>query len=374
MSLVVSRPPMGWNTYNTFGGEISEQLVRETVDHMVESGLKEAGYEYVILDDWWSLDKRDSKGQMVPDPIKFPSGLRAMSDYIHSRGLKFGIYSCVGVETCGGAPGSFEHEYEDAQMFAEWGVDYLKYDYCYKPFHVPGHVLYKRMALALRNCGRDILLAACNWGYHDAHTWMRAAGAHTWRSYGDINDGWNSIRETILSQLNRECYGGQGAWNDMDMMVVGMSGKGHVAAGGCTEEEYKTHFSAWALATSPLIIGCDIRQMSEQTRRILMNRELIAINQDPEGRPAYTITYWHDCYIYVKILSNGDLAIGFFNLGDKAGDVSVQFFDIGVPTRGYGLAMTDVWTGEDLGVKRETYRRKVEPHACHVVRARLVKD
>ncbi len=365
---------MGWNTYNTFGKEFSEELVRGTVDYIVSSGLKEVGYEYVILDDWWSLDKRDSAGRLVPDPVRFPNGLKVLSDYIHSKGLKFGIYSCVGVETCGGLPGSFDHEYEDARQFAEWGVDYLKYDYCYKPFHVPGHVLYKRMAIALRNCGRDILLAACNWGYHDAHTWMRAAGAQTWRSYGDISDSWSSIRDTILSQLNRECYGGIGAWNDMDMLVVGMNGKGHVAAGGCTHEEYKTHFAVWALSASPLILGCDIRNMDENARSILTNRDLIAINQDPEGRPAYTIKYWHDCYVYVKMLSDGKLAIGFVNLGDKANDVSVQFWDIGVPTRGYGLSMKDVWSGEELGVIRETYRRKVEPHACHVVLATLVED
>ena len=191
--MVINKPTMGWNSWNTFGEDINEKVVMETADFIVESGLKDCGYEYVIIDDCWSLRERNENEEIVPDPEKFPHGMKYVADYVHSKGLKFGMYSCAGTMTCAGYPGSLDHEFIDAKCFADWGVDYLKYDFCFHPFTTPGHVLYKRMGLALANCGRDIVFAACSWGSENTKTWIKETGAHTWRSTGDINDTWESI-------------------------------------------------------------------------------------------------------------------------------------------------------------------------------------
>jgi len=374
--MVAQTPPMGWNSWNTFGPDINEQIVREVADAMVETGLRDAGYQYVVIDDCWSLRERDSNGRLVPDPEKFPNGMKALSDYVHSKGLKFGIYSCAGVKTCAGYPGSFEYEFIDAETFAEWGVDFLKYDYCYKPRDVDGKLLYRRMAMALKNCGREILFSACNWGIDDSQQWMRSAGAHMWRSTYDILDNWESIKKLALQQIGKECYSGPYCYNDVDMLVVGMYNKGNVALGGCTDEEYKTHFSLWCMMNSPLMIGCDVRNMNEATKSILMNKELIAINQDPEGRQAYTIQGWHsrDVYHYVKPLVGGDYAICSVNYSDSGAWSHLEFWDMGLPTAaGYGFELHDLWTGENLGVHVESYMTGLEPHSCKVFRAKLTK-
>ena len=368
-------PPMGWNSWNTFGKDINEKLIKEVADAFVQHGLADAGYEYVVIDDCWSLKERDSNGRLVPDPEKFPGGMKALSDYVHSKGLKFGIYSCAGAQTCAGYPGSLEHEFVDAATFAEWGVDFLKYDYCYKPRELDGKLLYRRMAMALRNCGRDILFSACNWGWDEPHKWMRSAGAHMWRSTGDIQDNWNSIKNIALSQVGKESYSGPYCFNDIDMLVVGMYGKGNVALGGCNDEEYKTHFSLWCMMNSPLMIGCDVRNMNDITKSILTNKEIIAINQDVEGRQAYTVKDWiyNDLLYYVKPLSNGDYAIALVNYGDRRLRAHIQFWDMGLPAAaGYGLQMRDVWTGRDLGVETEFHRTVLEPHCCQVLRAKVV--
>ena len=192
--MLVNRPPMGWNTWNTFGHAISDSLVRESADAFERLGLKEAGYQYIVIDDCWSLKTRDSQtDRLVPDPEKFPEGMKAVADYVHSKGLKFGMYSCAGNLTCAGYPGSFEHEFIDAQTFAEWNVDFLKYDYCYHSPIIHGKYLYRRMGLALENCGRDILFSACSWGADETHEWIKSTGASMWRSTGDIFDTWQSV-------------------------------------------------------------------------------------------------------------------------------------------------------------------------------------
>lgn len=196
-------PPMGWNSWNTFTWDINEKMICEMADRMVEDGYLEAGYEYLVIDDCWSLKQRDADGNLVPDPEKFPHGMKWVSDYVHGKGLKFGMYSCAGTHTCAGYPGSFEHEFQDAKKFAEWGVDYLKYDYCFKPRQIPGEILYKRMSLALKNCGREILFAACNWGTDGVYDWIRSSGAHTYRSTGDIQDNWESITNLAISQMGK---------------------------------------------------------------------------------------------------------------------------------------------------------------------------
>lgn len=390
-------PPMGWNSWNTFTWEINDKLIREAADAMA-SELKDAGYEYIVIDDCWSEKQRDSNGRLVPDHWKFPEGIKPVADYVHSKGLKFGMYSCAGTHTCGGHPGSFEHEFDDAEIFAEWGVDYLKYDYCYKPDHIPGEILYKRMSTALRNCGRDIMFSACNWGNDDVYKWIRESGAHLFRSTGDIQDNWESIKRLALSQIGNECYGGNFCHNDIDMLVVGMhggsnnewinsteqgvnviadSGETMPKLGGCTDEEYRTHFSLWAIMNSPLMIGCDIRHMTPATKEILTNKDVIAINQDIECRGPYCIKQWNNpdnVFSLVKPLSNGDYAIGMFNFGDRAGEMSLQFWDIGLTTAsGRGLSVYDCWKHEELGTFTERFCTTVEPHGCVVLRAKVVK-
>ena len=390
-------PPMGWNSWNTFTWEINDKLIREAADAFVSEGLKDAGYEYVVIDDCWSEKQRDKNGKLVPDHWKFPDGIKPVADYVHSKGLKFGMYSCAGTHTCGGHPGSFEHEFDDADTFAEWGVDYLKYDYCYKPDHIPGEVLYKRMSMALRNCGRDIMFSACNWGNDNVYKWIRESGAHLFRSTGDIQDNWESIKRLALSQIGSECYGGNFCHNDIDMLVVGMhggsnewinsteqgvnviadSGETMPKLGGCTDEEYRTHFSLWAIMNSPLMIGCDIRRMTSATKEILTNKDVIAINQDIECRGPYCIKQWNNpdnVFSLVKPLANGDYAIGMFNFGDRAGEMSLQFWDIGLPAAsGRGLSVYDCWKHEELGTFTERFVTTVEPHGCAVLRAKVVK-
>ncbi len=390
-------PPMGWNSWNTFTWEINDKLIREAADAMA-SELRDAGYEYIVIDDCWSEKQRDKNGRLVPDRWKFPDGIKPVADYVHSKGLKFGMYSCAGTHTCGGHPGSFEHEFDDAETFAEWGVDYLKYDYCYKPDYIPGEILYKRMSTALRNCGRDIMFSACNWGNDDVYKWIRESGAHLFRSTGDIQDNWESIKRLALSQIGNECYGGNFCHNDIDMLVVGMHGgsnnewinsteagvnviadSGETAPklGGCTDEEYRTHFSLWAIMNSPLMIGCDIRHMTPATREILTNKDVIAINQDIECRGPYCIKQWNNpdnVFSLVKPLSNGDYAVGMFNFGDRAGEMSLQFWDIGLTTAsGRGLSVYDCWKHEELGTFTERFCTTVEPHGCKVLRAKVVK-
>lgn len=377
-------PALGWNSWNTFTWDINDRLIREITDRFVTDGYRDAGYEYIVIDDCWSLKERDSGGNLVADPKKFPNGINAIADYIHEKGLKFGMYSCAGTHTCAGHPGSFEHEFQDAKQFADWGVDYLKYDYCFKPRQMSGELLYKRMSLALRNCGRDILFSACNWGEDQVYDWIRESGAHSFRSTGDIQDNWDSIKNIALSQIKKEPYTGSFCHNDMDMLVVGMHGKSNDTfinsdnTGGCTDIQYKTHFSLWCLMGSPLMIGCDIRSCSEETKIILQNRDLIAINQDPESRGAYRICVepqWFDekdAFVLAKILHTGELAIGFFNLSDQQRQLSVQFWDMGLPcSTGLSLSLYDCWAHKELGTFKERFAPVIPAGDCMVVRATL---
>ncbi len=374
-------PPMGWNSWNTFSWNINADLIKSSADYMVSTGLRDAGYEYIVIDDCWS-EKQRVNGRLVPDKNKFPDGMKAVADYVHSKGLKFGMYSCAGTHTCAGYPGSFEHEFDDAETFAEWGVDYLKYDYCYKPKSVEGENLYKRMAMALRNCGRDIVFSACNWGADGVHNWIRETGAQLFRSTGDIQDNWESIKRLATSQLGKQCYGGVYCHNDMDMLVVGMHGGSENSwiaevVGGCNDTEYKTHFALWAMMNSALMIGCDIRNMTDATLEILTNKDIIAINQDPECRSPYCIRQWNNperVFALVRPLANGDYAIGMFNFGDRTGEMSLQFHDIGLPAAsGRGLELYDCYTHQTIGTFAERYAAEIPSHDCAVFRAKVVK-
>lgn len=376
-------PPLGWNSWNTFTWDINEELIKQVADVFVEQGYKDAGYEYIVIDDCWSLRERDEQGRLVPDPAKFPSGMKALADYIHSKGLKFGMYSCAGTHTCAGFPGSFEHEFQDAKQFAEWEVDYLKYDYCFKPRSMEGELLYRRMGLALKNCGRDILFSACNWGQDEVHGWIRSAGAHMYRSTGDIQDNWESIKRLAISQLDKAAYTGNYCHNDMDMLVVGMHGGSNNdfigTVGGCTDVQYKTHFSLWSMMGSPLMIGCDIRKANATIKDILQNKDILAINQDREARGVYVLhpePHWfhgQECYMLVKVLADGELAIGFFNLSDSKRELPLMFWDLGLSIgSGKKLSLYDCWEHKDLGVFSERFAPTVDAHDCLVVRGKLV--
>ena len=374
--MIKKTPPMGWNSWNTFAENISEQLIFETADRMVDSGLRDLGYEYLVIDDCWSLRERDENGRLVPDPEKFPHGMKAVADYVHSKGLKFGMYSCAGNLTCAAYPGSFEHEFVDAATFAEWGVDYLKYDYCYKSDIIHGRYLYRRMGLALKNCGRDILFSACSWGADNTHEWIRETGADMWRSTGDIFDVWSSVKDLTMQQEKILPYGGVGCFNDMDMLIVGMHGKGHVGVEDLSDTQYKTHFSIWCLFGSPLMIGCDIREMSEATKATLMNRELLAIDQDEDLRQVIKI---HGIWAgaeqtnYARFLSNGDIAIGCFNFSDGRVGARFNLDEFGLnESTGKTLQMRELWSGEEITVKNGTFIHDIEPYDCLVFRCKVV--
>ena len=379
--MVVRTPPMGWNTWNTFGLDINEELILESAQVLISSGLRDAGYEYIVMDDGWSLPQRDENGRLVPDPQKFPRGIAALADDLHAMGLKLGIYSCAGLLTCGGYPGSNSYEFEDAETFASWKIDYLKYDYCYKPQHERGDQLYQRMGLALANCGRDILLSACSWGADETHQWIKTTGAGCWRSTVDIVDTWESICRLTKMQRALLPYNGLGCFNDMDMLVVGMNGNGNVGLSGCSTTQYKTHFALWAFLGSILMLGCDIRSMSEETARIVKNPGLIAINQDPCYRQPFSIggsfNFAHgdqeDSFVWAKLLENGDIAIGMFNLSDSPRQMYFTLNDLALPRFcGKKLELTDVWTGEVCETVDHRHWAQVDACDCRVYRAKIV--
>ena len=374
--MVKLTPPMGWNSWNTFGENINEKLIFETADAMVEAGLPRMGYEYLVIDDCWSLRERDENERLVPDPVKFPNGMKAVADYVHSKGLKFGMYSCAGNLTCAGYPGSFEHEFIDAETFAQWGVDFLKYDYCYHSPIIHGRYLYRRMGLALENCGRDILFSACSWGADQTHEWIKTSAASMWRSTGDIFDTWESVKDLVKQQEKLHPYNGVGCFNDMDMLIVGMYGNGNVGLKGCSDVQYKTHFSIWSLLGSPLMIGCDVRSMTEETKKILGNEELIRINQDSACRQAYKLQgIWagYDMLIYARQLENGDLAIGLFNMSEEKAVARFNLDEVGLGfSTGKTLEMKEVWSGESIKVKNATVSRELAPFDCEVFRAKVV--
>ena len=384
--MLAQTPPMGWNSWNTFGHRINEQVIRDTADAMVEKGLRDAGYEYVVIDDCWALRDRDENGKLVADPTKFPSGMKALADYVHSKGLKFGIYSCAGYRTCADYPGSFDHEFEDAETFAEWGVDFLKYDYCNKPNLADGPLLYQRMSLALKATGREILFSACNWGRDNVETWIRSAGAHMYRSTPDINDSFVSFTDLLWSKFAKDgrtatapAYSAPGCYDDLDMLICGMYGKGNVGMGGCTAAEYKIHFALWCLFQSPLMIGCDVTKMDDATLSLLTNKELLSINRDPECRPPIRVRL-NDRPVFFKHLSGSEFLLAIFNLaeGDPEercdGTTSKNLYDLGLTAScGYGFEGYEIFTGEKLPLTKEYINTNIPPRDCKLYRVRIKK-
>ncbi len=373
----VARPPMGFNTWNTFGDHIDEKLIREAADAMVDLGLKDAGYEYLVIDDCWSEYERDPvTHRIVPHHEKFPNGMKPVADYVHSKGLKFGMYSSNGVRTCADYPASFDHEFLDAQTFADFGVDYLKYDNCFHPGSAKGKVLYSRMSMALRATGRDIVFSACNWGHEDVWSWIRSTGAHLYRSTGDIFDNAESYRNIARSQMPKLSQSAPGCFNDMDMLTVGMYGKGLVGSLGCNDADYRSQFALWCMFSCPLMLGCDIRNMNETTMKLIKNKELIRIDQDSEARPPIFLQGEdeQDKIVAFKFLDDGTYALGLFNLSEEDRDMWALFNDTGFDVNA-GLAMkfTDVFEGKDGGIHREHLRVRVPAHDCAVFHVELVR-
>ncbi len=380
--MLAQTPPMGWNSWNTFGRQINEQVVKDTADAICALGLKDAGYEYVVIDDCWSLMERGADGRIVPDPAKFPSGMKALADYIHSKGLKFGMYACAGTTTCDGYPGSFDYEFIDAQTFADWEVDFLKYDYCDRPKLANGPILYNRMSMALQATGREILFSACNWGADESEKWIRSTGAHMYRSTGDICDNLKSFRDIVESQFEKIAYSAPGCYNDLDMLIVGMNGNGNVGAGGCTYNEYRMHFALWCLFQSPLMIGGDLSKMDDACIELLKNKELLSILKDPEARPPrkmaqqYPQVQWLDCHVFFKHLSNGEYILALFNFHDtKEAAFKVELYDLGITVAsGYGFEGYEIFSGEKTkGVVKNFFETVVPTHDCKIFRLQLKK-
>lgn len=375
--MLVNRPPMGWNTWNTFGWNINEQLVRESADAFVQLGLPKAGYQYVVIDDCWSKKVRDPQtDRLVADPDKFPNGMKAVADYVHSKGLKYGMYSCAGQRTCGDYPGSFDHEFLDAETFASWDVDFLKYDFCYKPQGIDGKLLYRRMGMALRASGRDILFSACNWGSDDVWQWIRSTGAHMYRSTGDIFDNAESYRKIAMSQIDKLGTSAPQCFNDVDMLTVGMYGKGLVGTTGCNAADYRSQFALWCMFSAPLMLGCDIRSIDEASLRLVTNPDLIRIDQDAEARPPmWSHHSWAEKQIcMLKHLDDGTYAIAFFNMDETDADNYMTFADFGLPANaGFDVEVRDVLDDGGTQRYREYMRLNVKAHDCRVFIARLVR-
>ena len=376
MAILAQTPPMGFNTWNTFGEHINEQMLMEIADVIVEKGYRDAGYEYVVIDDCWSLRERNEDGELVADPEKFPHGMKYVADYIHSKGLKFGMYSCAGVRTCAGYPASFDHEYQDARTFASWGVDFLKYDFCYFPSYANCKHRYLTMAQALRASGRDILFSACNWGVEEPWSWMRSIGAHMYRSTVDIFDYYASTENIMRSQIDKFNANAAGCFNDMDMLTVGMNGQGNVGRDNCNNyTEYEMQFAYWCFCGAPLMMGADLRKVGDEYRALLQNKELIRLNQDAECRPPYLVNKDGSYSILVRHLADGEFAIGVFNFCGDARTPTIIFAELGVPVNsGVKLALTDVMTGEELAPKRDDLCVNVAGHSCKIFRAKFVID
>ena len=357
---LASTPPMGWNSWNKFGCHVSEDLVRQMADAMVKSGMKDAGYQYVVIDDCWQVE-RDPSGNIVADARTFPSGIKALADYVHSRGLKFGIYSDAGVKTCAKRPGSLGHEYQDALQYAAWGVDYLKYDWCNTTTQ-DAPAAYALIRNALNATGRPIVLSICEWGTAKPWLWGEKVGGNLWRTTGDIRDQWESKDPHHLGMLDIldlqngiESYAGPGHWNDPDMLEVGN--------GGMTTEEYRAHFSLWSILAAPLIAGNDLRDMKPEIHDILTNKEVIAVNQDPLGSEGRRVVKDGDLEVWAKQMQDGSRAVVLLNRDVTEKEIGVSWENLGYPSH-LSASVRDLWKAKDLGQFKGKFSSKVAPHSA----------
>lgn len=359
-------PPMGWNSWNKFGCNVSEALIMGMADAMVSNGMKDAGYEYIVIDDCWQVS-RDENGEIVADKEKFPNGIKYLADYIHAKGLKFGIYSDAGSKTCAGRPGGRGHEFQDARTYARYGVDYLKYDWCNTTTQ-EAKSSYTTMRDGLFAAGRPIVFSLCEWGTAKPWEWAGTVG-HLWRTTGDISDSWNSMINIFGLQKDLARYAGPGHWNDPDMLEVGN--------GRMSFEEYKTHFSLWCMLASPLMAGNDLQNMSPDTKTILTNKEIIALDQDTLGRQATCYRDNGDYQIWVKSLAGGEKAICLLNKSDEKKSVLVDFALLaqvnsgrrsGQAVKFEDYKVRDLWEHKDLTLKEPATYVDLVPHSVKVYR------
>lgn len=369
-------PPMGWNSWNKFGCNVSEQLIKEMADAMIATGMKDAGYEYLVIDDCWQVG-RDEEGNIQVDPKRFPNGMKALADYVHAKGLKMGIYSCAGSETCQGRPGSRGYQFQDARTYATWGIDYLKYDWCSNEGQ-KAEAAYRTMSDALKACGRPIVFSICEWGENEPWKWGKGIG-HLWRITPDIRDcyqcvfdwGGVGVLDIIDKMADLYPYAGPGHWNDAEMLEVGN--------GGMTRDEYITHFSMWCMLAAPLMSGNDLRNMDKETIEILTNKEVIAINQDKKGEQARRFMDMGEKEIWAKPLNDGELAVCFMNRTENSWKLdydwkkqTIYFADeVNIHRKEYKIR--DLWQHKDIGTTERNTQHEIPAHGVLMVRLTPIK-
>ncbi len=362
-------PPMGWNSWNKFACNVSEDLIKGTADAMVKSAMKDAGYEYIVIDDCWQVS-RDANSNIVADPERFPHGMKAVGDYIHSVGLKFGIYSDAGSKTCQGRPGGLGHEYQDAIQYAAWGVDYLKYDWCNTTTQ-DAKASYANIRAALDASGRSIVLSICEWGTAKPWLWGKEVGGNLWRSTADISDKWEGSTKwpdgsccsdgmlvNLDLQVGLASYAGPGHWNDPDMLEVGN--------GGMTDTEYRSHFSLWSILAAPLIAGNDLRNVRPEIQNILTNKEVIAVDQDSLGREGERVGKDGNLEVWAKQLKDGSRAVVLFNRGGTEEKITAAWDALGYPDH-LAASVRDLWQHKDLGKFTGKFSSSVASHGVVMV-------
>jgi alpha-galactosidase len=365
-------PPMGWNSWNTFGTSIDEKLVKETADIMVSSGMAAAGYNYIVLDDGWMTRERDANGDLIPDPAKFPSGMKAVIDYVHSKGLKFGLYNCAGTQTCAGYPGTRGYEYQDARFYARLGIDFLKYDWC-NTQGITAKEAYATMSNAIKTAGRPMVFSLCEWGDNQPWEWGKPIG-NLWRISGDIYpcfdcefkhpENWSSWGFMKIVEMRKDIrkYSGPDHWNDFDMMEVGNE---------MNDTEDKSHFAMWCMMASPLVAGNDFRKMSKETLAILTNKELIAVNQDKLGIQGFKYGAEDGLEVWVKPLSDGNWAVTFLNRSEVPKKVNFDWKKHSIKDADFGyeadfsktvFKLKELWKNKETGSTKKNFVTDLAPH------------
>jgi alpha-galactosidase len=356
---LAATPPMGWNSWNHFACKVTAGDIRAAADAMASNGMKEAGYTYVNIDDCWQ-GKRDAQGNLHPN-ARF-GDIKALADYVHSKGLKIGIYSSPGPQTCAGYEGSYQHEEQDAKQYAAWGIDYLKYDWCsasrvYKPSQMPE--VYKKMHDALAATGRPIVYSLCQYGMERVWQWGPGVGGNLWRTTGDISDHYDRMALIGFQQNGLQSFAGPGHWNDPDMLEVGNGGMGH--------DEYITHMSLWAMLAAPLLAGNDLSKMSAADLAILTNKEVIAVDQDAKGVQGHRVAQQGPLEVWAKPLADGSYAVGLFNRSESPAPVTLELKDIGISG---SAQIRDLWAHRDLGSFTGSYSVTVAKHGAAMLKVK----
>ncbi len=381
--LISPTPLMAWMSWNIFQNDINEQVLKEVADLMVSTGLKDIGFNYLLVDDVWHGQYRLSNGKPTYNTVKFPSGLKALTEYIHSKGLKAGIYSDAATQTCAKEFGSYGYEEIDAQQYADWGFDFLKYDYCFAPSEMQeAKKRYKKMGDALKATGREFYYYVCEWGVLKPWLWASEAGGQSWRVSYDSRDIWDHGKygvenygaiQGIDIMKPLACYAGPNQFNDADMLCAGLYGQGgeassHNGANGMTDTEYQSQFSMWTIFAAPLIISFDLKKMNDATERILTNKEVIAINQDPMGQQGECVYSKNGKEVYMKDLENGDVAVALLNRGSSTTNIEIDLDKLFLREKEY--IVRDLWKQEDIGTVTEKISASVESHETKLYRIR----